>query len=86
MQPSFINSFSIYKLAQSNLYAAIPNQFLRFIRQYATEYQGLTAVPEALRVKGVILSSAPGESFKLSSDHRPQEIPINALQFYNSTR
>jgi hypothetical protein len=86
MQTSFSNSFSIYKVAQSNLYAAIPNQFLRFIRQYATEYQGLNAVPETLYVKGVILSSVPGETFQLNNDHRSQEIPINSLQFYNSTR
>jgi hypothetical protein len=84
MQAFSDNSFSIYKVAQSTLYAAIPNQFLRFIRQYAAEYQGLSTVPETLSVKGVIMNGLPGQSFQLSKDQPSQEIPINSLQFYNS--
>ena len=70
--------FSIYKLAHSGLHAAIPNQFLRILRQYLTEYQGFGSVPSSVSVKGIILHP--------EQPHTPEarcirDIPINKLQF-----
>jgi hypothetical protein len=81
MENIISENFSIYKVAKTNLYAAIPREFLRFIRQCVVEYQGLSLVPADKQVKAILLRSPSHHQFSADSYITEQQIPINSLQF-----
>lgn len=80
MEENVREKFSIYRIAKSNLYAAIPKEFLRLIRQYAMEYKDLTLVPADKEVEGFVLSTIKPDSFTINK-RQTQIIPINKLSF-----
>ena len=80
MEDNGKKKFSIYKIAKSNLYAAIPAEFLRIIRQYATEYKDLGLVPSDKEVEGIVLNTIPARNCNFSNQYA-QIIPINKLSF-----
>lgn len=79
----YTSGFSIYGTTENdNMYVAVPNEFLRTIRQYATEYQGLCAVPGDKLVSGILFEAKDRQTI-INTDAfaRPQIIPINRLRF-----
>jgi hypothetical protein len=80
MKNPFNANFSIYKVAKSNLYAAIPPQFLRLIRQYLLEYKDLQLIPADKEVKGILFSPTPHHG--IEADNRGERaIRVNSLRF-----
>lgn len=80
MKENVREKFSIYRIAKSNLYAAIPKEFLRLIRQCAMEYKDLTLVPVDKEVEGFVLSTIKPTNFNIS-ERQLQIIAINKLSF-----
>lgn len=78
-QTTFTSEFSIYKIRTSNLYIAIPQAFVRVIRQYLTEYKGLSAIPGDVRVKGFFLGNAAARDINTNST--ASDIAVNQLSF-----
>ena len=79
MEHLFNDNYLIYKVADTNLYAAIPYPLSRDIRQYATEYQGLAFVPADKCVKGILFEADHDHLIELKTEQ--VELPINRLQF-----
>lgn len=80
MTNPFNNQFSIYKVAKSNLYAAIPPKFLRLIRQYLLEYKDLQLIPADKEVQGILFSPTAHHGFE-AQDKNERSIRVNSLRF-----
>lgn len=75
------DNFLIYKIANSNLYAAIPNNFSRLIREIVMEYKKLELVPNGRAVKGILFKKSSINNYELADQGLEKNIEINSLQF-----
>ncbi|MBA3682944.1 MAG: hypothetical protein H0W73_17535 [Bacteroidetes bacterium] len=81
MNNLFQENFLVYRVAKTDLYAAIPNNFLRSIREFVMEYQKLELVPPDKAVKGILFKKLKKREFELADKGLEKEISINSLQF-----
>ncbi len=75
------SEYCIYKLNKTtNAYVLVLQQAAKVIRQYVTEYQGLSSVPPNIKVKGILMNGVNAENFNVLSSQLT-DIEINQLQF-----
>lgn len=79
MEPLLSNH--IYKIKNSNKYAAVSDAYLRDIRQYAAEYQCLSAVPGDRYIKAMVFEIINHHLYALKEDGREIALPVNQLEF-----
>jgi len=80
MQQNFTENHLVYKIKDSDLYAAIGDAYLRDIRQYAAEYQCLGDVPEDRMVKGLLFKMNK-HLCELKGNGEEINLPVNRLEF-----
>lgn len=81
MSTLFNEQYLVYRIRESNLFAAISDPYLRDIRQYAAEYQSLSEVPADRLVKACIFTAVNDHLFELQNNGTEVELPVNCLEF-----
>jgi len=81
MQPPFTEDHLVYKIRDSELYAAIYFPDLRDIREFVIEYKTLSAVPDQHLVKGILFRVINEHLYELKQQGREVVIPVNRLDF-----
>jgi hypothetical protein len=80
----FTSEFLIYRIrTEENLYIAVPQAFVRIVRQYATEYQCLRLVPAEVKVKGVLFRDPRSRYSGVETAQQLTDMPVNQLEFYS---
>lgn len=80
-QLSLNSEYCIYKLNKTtNAYVLVVQQVAKVIRQYVAEYQGLSAVPAHIKVKGILVNDPGVENFN-PLNTQMMDVEINQLQF-----
>lgn len=78
---AFTSEYCIYKLTKAtNSYLLVAQNAAKIIRQYVAEYQGLSAVPDNIKIKG-ILTSKPYVWDEHTINGKMTDVEINQLQF-----
>ena len=75
---SFNPDYCIYKF--NNAYLIVAQQFAKIIRQYVTEYQGLSSVPANIKIQGILTNEPNAKHIHLLNNHMT-DVEINKLQF-----
>jgi hypothetical protein len=70
-----------YKIADSDLYIAVSDPFLRDIRFLTAEYCSLQNVPAIHTIKGLVFRKLNEHLFELTDNGYERELPINQLEF-----
>ena len=75
------NNYLVYKVKDSDLYAAVGQFYQRDIRQYAAEYQCLSAVPSDRTVRAILFSTINEHLCELKLGGEEVPVPVNRLEF-----
>lgn len=78
---AFTSEYCIYKLNKAtSAYLLVAQNAAKVIRQYVTEYQGLSTVPDNIKIKG-ILTNEPYTHDRYTINGKMTDVEINKLQF-----